>query len=952
MFSPVFSFGIALAAGTLGNNGVFDLAYAFTTISIMSIAAGPLAWLMFSIPGVIRSFASFERVEDYLLKVEKARLVRHEASTETGEAEFSDTADGASVHSNVLIEAKNTTFSFEEEGSFALKNINLQIRQGTLTMIVGRVGTGKTVLLNSLIGENITTGTFQRYEGKGIGYCPQTAWLFNGTIRKNIIGEASDISDTEWYNTVIKACALDTDFRELKDGDSTKVGSKGITLSGGQRHRVNLARALYSRLDLCVIDDVLSGLDWATQAHIWTNVFGPEGLLRKHGKTCVLATHHINHVEDADQIVVLGEGGTISQQGSYQDLAETEAFGELLRSRTLPSSSDSESVDDAEGTETSQTHDGKPPSAVKAEDNGTKVSTTDLSLYGYYLQHIGWKNGLFLAFMGIGVPSASAMTRFWVMIWAQASEANPDINHVFYFSIYALLNSILISSVIFDIWFLLVVLAPRSYEGVHLALLTALMKAPLSYFTTTDAGDIVNRFSKDMQLIGDSLSGDFIGVWFTLRMTIVSAITVIPGSSYLALTIPFTGVFIYAVATVYLPTSRQLRLREIETTAPLNTHILEVVDGLVTIRAFDWRGFYRDTGIELLDDSQKPHYLLLCVQRWLAVVLDLYTAGIGVALVAFAVFLPNGTNVGLMSVALANVMNLSDSLTKLVTIWTSLETSLGAVARVRDFEKDTPAEKEPEAPSHPPSSWPASGEIKFTNATASYSADAAPAVNNVSFTAKPGQKVAICGRTGSGKSSLLLTLFRLLELDSGSISIDGIDTSTILHNELREKLIAIPQDATLFPGTVRFNLWQVEDDNLEAPSDEELQRVLELVGLWESITAQGGLDKEASEFSLSHGQKQLMCLARAVLRKKYCNVLVLDEAMSAVDSHTEKIMVEVLEKEFATHTIVSVVHRLNTIRDYDLVVVMDKGKTAEMGVPRELLEQEGSRFRALWNGQQ
>lgn len=946
----MFSFGIALAAGTLGNNGVFDLAYAFTTISIMSIAAGPLAWLMFSIPGVLRSAASFERVEDYLLKAEKARRIRHEAPAETGEAEFSDSVDDSSFNSAVLIEAKNATFSFEAEGSFALKDINLQISQGTLTMVVGKVGSGKSVLLNSILGENKTTGHLQRYEGRGIGYCPQTAWLFNGTIRKNIIGEATDVSDMDWYNTVIKACALDTDFRDLQDGDNTKVGSKGITLSGGQRHRVNLARALYSRFDLLVVDDVLSGLDWATQAYIWTNVFGSTGLLRQHGKTCVLATHHINHVEDADQIIVLGEGGSISQQGSYQDLAETEAFGQLLSSRILPSSSDSESAD--KDTEATQAEDDKPQPVAKDESEEIKVSTTDFSLYTYYLYHIGWKYGALLSFMGIVMPVFSVLSKFWIMIWAQKSEANPDVNHVFYFLIFTLLNLVVLVSMVFDIWFLIVVLTPKSYEGVHLALLTALMKAPLSYFTTTDAGDIVNRFSKDMQLIGEGLSVAFISIWFTLRMSIVSAIFVIPGSSYLALTIPFTIAFIYCLSTVYLPTSRQLRLLEIQSSAPLNTHILEVVDGLVTIRAFGWRGFYRDTGLELLDESQKPHYLLLCVQRWLTLVLDMFTAGIGVSLIALAVLLPNGTNAGLMSVALTNILALSGSLTQLVTIWTSLETSLGAVARVRDFEQDTPAEKEPEVPSHPPSSWPAFGEIRFTDATASYSPNAAPAVNKVSFTAKPGQKVAICGRTGSGKSSLLLTLFRLLELDSGSISIDGVDTSTLLHNELREKLIAIPQDATLFPGSLRFNLWQVEDANLEAPSDEELQRVLELVGLWESITSQGGLEKEASEFSLSHGQKQLMCLARAVLRKNYCNVLVLDEAMSAVDGHTEKIMVEVLDKEFATHTIVSVVHRLNTIRDYDLVVVMDKGKTAEMGVPKELLEQEGSRFRALWNGQQ
>lgn len=424
----------------------------------------------------------------------------------------------------------------------------------------------------------------------------------------------------------------------------------------------------------------------------------------------------------------------------------------------------------------------------------------------------------------------------------------------------------------------------------------------------------------------------------------------LPGSSYLALSVPVTVGFVYYLAKIYLPNSRRLRKEDIQEAAPINTHLLETIDGLVTIRAFGWREYYRETALELVDKAQTPHYLLLCAQRWLNLVLDLYTAAIAVSLIALAVFLPDGTQTGLMSVALVNVLSLSSALTTLVSMWTQLETSLGAIARVKEFEIETAQEKEPEVPQELASMWPANGKVVINGATASYSKDSlSPAVNDVTVTIEAGKRVAICGRTGSGKSSLLLTLFRLMDLDSGSIAIDGLDTTTISPNTLRERLICVPQDPTLFPGSLRSNLWQSADETVAAPSDEEMQKALEGVGLWETVSSQGGLDKEASELSFSHGQKQLACLCRAVLRKDTGNILALDEAMSAVDGETEKVMVEVLDREFANHTIISVAHRLNTVRHYDQIVVLEKGKVVETGEPDALLEKEDGRFRALWN---
>lgn len=271
----------------------------------------------------------------------------------------------------------------------------------------------------------------------------------------------------------------------------------------------------------------------------------------------------------------------------------------------------------------------------------------------------------------------------------------------------------------------------------------------------------------------------------------MNAVLVLPGSSYLSIAIPFTLIFVYFIQKFYLRTSRQLRHHELQASAPLNTHLLETIDGLATIRAFGWRATYRKSALGLLDDSQKPHYLLFCIQRWLTLVLDLYVAVLAVFLVALGVLLPDSSTKGAMALALLNILGLGSSLANLVSSWTSLETSLGALARIRDFEIETPQEIEPSQPEKTDAEWPSRGEIEFCDATASYDSgfDSLLAIDHVSLKIRAGEKVAICGRTGSGKSSMLLALFRLLELDSGSIIIDGLDVAHIPQNKVRQSLI-------------------------------------------------------------------------------------------------------------------------------------------------------------------
>ena len=417
---------------------------------------------------------------------------------------------------------------------------------------------------------------------------------------------------------------------------------------------------------------------------------------------------------------------------------------------------------------------------------------------------------------------------------------------------------------------------------------------------------------------------------------------------------------LYAVQKYYLRTSRQMRHLELEASGPLYTHLLETIEGVATIQAFGWETAFRESGLDRLDNSQRPHYYMLNIQTWLKLVLELMAGSLATILIALAVAVPSGTSAGAIGLAMMNVMMVSWALVNVIEAWTMMETCLGAIERLKSFEKDTPREPETESPYQPDASWPSRGQIEFDKVTASYSVgdkgESLRALDKVSISIEAGQKVAICGRTGSGKSTLLLTLFRLLELDGGSIRVDGVDVSHIEQNVLRPRLISVPQEPLLFPSTVRANLFaDVSSTDENGPhvhrSDELARSCLKKVALLDIIDAKGGLGCDINDLGLSQGQKQLLCLARALMRKETSAVLVLDEAMSAVDQQTEELMVKVLEEEFSRHTVISVVHRLNTVRKFDSIVLLDKGVAVEVGPPEELLKKDGGRFRALWDGE-
>lgn len=374
----------------------------------------------------------------------------------------------------------------------------------------------------------------------------------------------------------------------------------------------------------------------------------------------------------------------------------------------------------------------------------------------------------------------------------------------------------------------------------------------------------------------------------------------------MGVTIPFVLVAVYLIQKIYLATSRQLRFLDLEARSPIYSHFLETIEGAVVLRAFQWEKCAQETQFRLLDTAQSPYYLLGSIQRWLRLVLDLITAALAVIVVALAVSTRSTTSAGLLGVALTNVLSFSQSLNRLVTEWTTLETSLGAVARVRSFASNT--EKETEgAMSTLSNSFIAQGALSFRNVRARYRDGPGPLdLDDVSFEVKQGQKISICGRTGSGKSSLMLALFRLLPVESGVIYLDGIDISTLDGEALRESIVAVPQQAFLLPGTWRQNL-----DPEGALRFADIERALEDVHLLTLVLERGGIDAKLDPKSLSQGQQQLLCLARALLRKR--KLVVLDEATSNLDFGTARLIQDVLETKLKACTILSIAHRVSEI---------------------------------------
>ncbi|KAF1972252.1 putative multidrug resistance protein [Bimuria novae-zelandiae CBS 107.79] len=918
LISPVITFAVYTAIA-VKHGTTLDATRLFTALSLLLLLSEPLFNVFGGLIDFMSAIGCLRRIDAFLTKpsrVDNRRILQSSAEQGTANSSEPEVA---------CISIEDGYFGWAQDREPILKAVDITIPRGQFTLISSPVASGKSTLLKGILGEvPLAKGTI-RLSRKDVAFCDQSAWLTNASLRNNIIGVST--FDADLYAAVIHCCDLASDLEQLPGGDQTIVGSKGFALSGGQKQRIGIARAAYARKELAIFDDVLSALDMATQNRIFQRLFGPKGLLRRLGTTAVLATHANRFLPHADHVIVLGEGKVL-EQGPYMRLTMNKDLAEAETSEASSGQVFLDSEDNDELPSQYSPHEGKAQEVPL--DKSRQLG--DFQVYRYYFAALSWAVAAIFFVLQISWAFLSCFPTIWLKWWTDDNARHPNERNAYYIGVYTALQVVgLISSGLVT-WWSFNIMAVNTGVKLHEILARAVMSAPMIFFSSTDSGSILTRFSQDIQLLDMSLPLALQVVVTNMLICIAQIGLIASASAWIVVSFPLLLATFYLVQKYYLRTSRQMRLLDLEQKAPLYTQFVETLDGLATVRAFSWQQNYINRNHELVDGSQKPFYLMYMIQRWLALVLDLIIGSLAVLVVGIAVALRDSVSPGFTGVSLTQIISFTAYLKLMIMFWTQMETSIGAVARIRQFNTDTPNENLPDENSEPSSQWPDEGRLRISNLSASYSEDAEKmTLSNINIVIEPGQKIGICGRTGSGKSSLMLTLFRLLDLKSGKIEIDGIDISKVLRDTVRSRLISIAEEPFYLPGTIRDNV-----DPYGRTTDEEMIEVLKKSMIWDTVLSKGGLDAELDSAMFSHGQRQLFGIARALLRRDY-KVLVLDEATSSVDSETDKVIQDIIRAEFKHHTIISVAHRLETILDFDRIAVMDHGRVVEYDSPSALM---------------
>lgn len=945
-----------------GRGRPLDVTSAFGVLTILRLVEGPLNSLIFSAPRLAAAVSSFERIQNFLrapshhddrLSSQRRRIshgFRHNVDHQGPGIEMSR-LEFSTRPTDEVINLNNCSFGWSEEQGMAVHDIDLSVRAGSMTMIIGPVGCGKSTLLKGMLGETLRSRGFVYLQNKTIAFADQEPWIPNGTVCdaiRGIAGEGASVDADTWYREVVSCCGLADDLNVFAKGDQTVIGTKGLSLSGGQKQRIALARAVYSRAEVIMLDDVFSGLDNDTEEIIYRKLFGPHGPIKRYRTTVIMVTHAVRRLPIADMIISLSKEGRVVEQGSYAVLSSS--VGGYVHSLDvhIKESRAVRTNDSVQTKEPPKTAESPALAAILDKDDEKQDLVRrkgEWSTYAHYFKSAGYLS--------------SSLTLCWAFIWVGSCQMPGVLVRIFsdehgisttstrailFITTFGMTTLTAAIAVLLLAWQIFLRMQPRSASRLHQDLLQTVLDAPLSFFTRTDMGSIINRFSQDMALVDVDLPFSYAD----LTLSFVSAfagfgLMAVSGAGYFAATMPFTIAALYGVQKYYLRTSRQLRLLDIEEKAPLYTLFSETASGLTTVRAFGWSLKLAERNLELLDRSQRPFYLMFCIQQWLSVVLDLLVTGLVTVLVLIVVLRRESLSSAMVGLGLLSVVNLNSELNNMVRTWTQLETSIGAISRLTEFGKTTECEhKLAEAEVVKPT-WPESGKVTLDKFAASYSDNSELVLEDIDLQIGLGEKIGICGRSGSGKSSMLASLFHLLEFRKGQIRIDGIDLANIPREILRARLNVIPQEPWwISTESVRFNMDPWKSTDIADPPVPLLERdasfitALRRCQIWHIIDSKGGLDATMTSDFLSHGQRQLFCLARALIRKSM--VVVLDEVSANVDVRTDQIMQKVIREHFKDCTVISVAHRLNTIEDCDRVVVLRKGNIVEVGVPSRLLD--------------
>ncbi|XP_064477021.1 ATP-binding cassette sub-family C member 3-like [Ornithodoros turicata] len=866
----------------------------------------------------------------------------------------------------------NASFSWHRDERVTLEDLNVHVPLGALVAVVGHVGSGKTSFLSAILGEmQCVKGSVNRRKGK-IAYVPQQAWIQNASVQQNILLKRR--LRPRLYDRVVEACQLQTDIQAFQAGDLTEIGVRGVNLSGGQKQRINLARAVYQNADIYIMDDPLSAVDAQVCSAIFHGVIGRRGLLRR--KTRILVTHNLSLLGHMDMVIVLNEGRVREVHRGPFDPGQPPlaAFDAILAQRMVqplrtntgvsPSTQQKPSPEEKSydmtvgdlssmsmGTYKRQpaqlTRPGRkyPTAGQLIQDEAYEVGKVRSEVYRDYGHRFGYVMAMWVV-VGYAVCRAlDVASSVWISMWSQdapLADGSPDQHQrnfrIIVYCLFGMAQGICI-------WVATVILGLRALaasKSFHDSILQRIVRAPMSFFDTIPLGRIINRFSKDidqadyqMAVVADSLlehTTDVIGILFLICASI---------PFFMLAIVPCVVIYLF-IRKMYVQTSRQLQRLESVSRSPLYSCISETVNGVHSIRAYGVQQDFIQVADVLLLRYLNCYYYIMAAERWLSVRLDLLGMFIGLLTACLLVREKYTIGPGTAGLTLLYALKITDALNYLVRATADMENTLIAIERVHEF-----TQVETEAPWRltpaPSPEWPVDGAMSFINYSTRYRPGLDLVLKNINLNIQPAEKVGIVGRTGSGKSSLTLAMFRIVEPAEGCVTIDGVSIATLGLHDLRSRLTVIPQEPVLFSGSLRMNL-----DPNGTYTDALVWEALEKAHLADFFRAKAdGLDFVVQEegHNLSLGQQQLICLARALLRNT--KILVLDEATASVDPDTDVLVQETIRRDFARCTVITVAHRLPTILDADRIIVLRDGEVAECGAPADLLQDELSTFHAL-----
>lgn len=926
-------------------------------------------------------------------------------------------------------EASHVEEQNEDQNLLALRRVNFRCNRGELIAVVGSVGSGKSTFINTILGEVRALSGTVSVKGS-LAYCQQLPFIMNDTVKRNIMfGKDRKSVNDERYKLAISSCALEHDFEILSEGDQTEIGEKGITLSGGQKARVGMARAVYYDADIYLLDDPLAAVDAHVGKHLFQECIVNELILNKSATSAqkdrkssvILVTNAIQYLSDpnVDKIVVL-DNGSIAEVGNYKELSNNpESLFSSFLSVVLETGVHSRESDEDVEDETSEVEVEKQQQdskigedflcEFKGEDKimtstltptkkdfgittsprqrkNRRLSTTaktvdkmpssttplmtselgerekgDVTSEVYYT----WAKAAGGIVVGVCIILAFALdqsinvcSKWWLTYWSKNGNESPDAAKKFLL-IYAIINLTSVLSM-FGRVILIMLSGLRASKVLFTELLDVVLQAPMSFFDTTPTGRIINRFSKDVFTLDEQLVSTMRSYLATSSNVIGVIVVICYVTPYFTVCIIPMLIFYKQQQKFFTKTYRELKRLDSVSRSPLYALLGETLDGVSTIRAYSAESFLVSRIISMLDEQQNAYFLTFTAQCWLAVRLELVgtliiSSACLCAVLEHRVIGGNETFAGLAGLSISFALSATQSLNWSVRMSSDLEANMVSVERIRQYCKIAS-----EAPHHIPSdsrlvsTWPSDGKIVFSSAELRYRPGLPLVLKGLDIEIPSMSKIGVVGRTGAGKSTLMVSLFRIVELSGGSISIDGIDISKIGLNLLRSKIAVIPQDPVLFSGSIRTNL-----DPFNEYIDERLYEVLERVGLKSNFQSSNSLTSLNSISALatpntvktlsdevleggsnySVGQRQLIVIARSLLRGS--KIVIMDEATASVDADTDARIQRVMRTEFKNSTCITVAHRINTILDSDYILVMDDGRAAEFDKPNVLLKKGG-----------